>query len=85
MAPLHVATLTLIPNNYEVCIECYHVYLDRYCFVQFESYFSASKALAGLNNTAIKGRSVTVDWLLPKEEYKNSKNNDDEKNDEDEY
>lgn len=47
----------------------YHPHLSRYGFIQFSSYFDASKALAGVNGTEVKGRKVTVDWLLPKVEY----------------
>ena len=40
-----------------------------YVFVQFTSYFSAKKALEGMNAKKIRGRPVAVDWVVPKEKY----------------
>lgn len=40
----------------------------RFCFVQFNSYFSAVTALTA-NGTEVKGRTITVDWGIPKQEY----------------
>lgn len=45
------------------------VQYPRYGFVQFESYFAAARAIEEMNETEIKGRKVTMDWLLPKAEY----------------
>lgn len=53
------------------CFISHLSHLFRYGFVQFSSYFDASKALVGVNGTEVKGRRVTVDWLLPKTEYQN--------------
>lgn len=43
-----------------------------YAFVQFTSYFSAKKALEGMNAKKIRGRPVAMDWVVPKEKYEQS-------------
>ena len=45
--------------------------------MQYDSYFNASNALAHMDKTEIKGRQITVDWLLPKDEYKKMESGDD--------
>ena len=41
-----------------------------YAFVQFSSYHSARNAIAGLNMKELKGRPVAVDWVVPRDKYK---------------
>ncbi len=46
--------------------------LMGYAFVQFASYFSAAKAVKGMNVHALKGRPVAVDWVVPKNRFEES-------------
>ena len=50
-----------------LCVLCVCVYMCRYCFVQFSSYFSAFN----MNGSEVKGRMVGVDWAIPKSDYQN--------------
>ncbi len=40
-----------------------------YAFVQFASYFSAAKAVEGMNGQELKGRPIAVDWVVPKDKF----------------
>lgn len=43
-----------------------------FAFVQFVSYYSASRALATVNGREIGGRTVAVDWVVPRNKYQQS-------------
>ena len=43
-----------------------------FAFVQFSSYFSATRALGAVNGREIGGRTVAVDWVVPKDKYQES-------------
>ena len=45
-------------------------YMLGYAFVQFASFHSARSAIAGLNMKELKGRLVAVDWVVPRDKYK---------------
>ena len=45
-------------------------YMLGYAFVQFASFHSARNAIAGLNLKELKGRPVAVDWVVPRDKYK---------------
>ena len=49
-----------------------HTHTHRYAFVQLSSYFAAARALSEINKQPIKGRSVAVDWVVPKDVYEQS-------------
>ncbi|KAH3730338.1 RNA-binding protein 28-like [Dreissena polymorpha] len=54
-------------------------------FVQFNTMEEASKAVEQMNTQKIMGRSVAVDWALPKDKYESAKKQqDDSDNDSDE-
>ena len=40
-----------------------------FAFVQFKNVFDAAKALENMNGKEIKGRTIAVDWTLPKKKY----------------
>jgi len=49
----------------------------RYCFVQFNSYFSAASAISSLNDADLQGRKVHVDWATPRTQNRTSSDNKD--------
>lgn len=63
------STFSEFGNIHEIVMPQKNNRFAGFCFIQYEKRQSATQALKLMNGQEIKGRTIAVDWAIPKDQY----------------